>query len=375
MPATKIYIIAGEASGDLHGANLIKALKEKLTMLKLRVWGGDKMKSTGADLVKHYKDMAFMGFWEVAKNYGVIRKNLKLCQQDILSFKPDVLILIDYAGFNLRIARFAKKHNIKVAYYISPKVWAWNQSRAYNIKQVVDQMYVILPFEKDFYSNYDYSVKYVGNPLLDAIRDFNPNPDFLNKWQIADQQNLVAVLPGSRKQEVENMLRGMLDLADRFRHYHFVVAAVSSLPPSLYKQAENRSNVSVVWDDSYNLLHNAHAALVTSGTATLETALFNVPQLVCYKTSFISYHIAKLLIKIPFISLVNLIAGKEVVKELIQHEFNVNRLELELKEIMYGERRTQILKDYADVRHILGDYQPSKTLAQAIISDFELKKG
>ncbi|MEK6480695.1 lipid-A-disaccharide synthase [Catalinimonas sp. 4WD22] len=372
----KYYIIAGERSGDLHGANLIKALKKEAettgdTQINVRCWGGDEMQKAGGELVVHYREMAFMGFWEVFTNLSTIRKFIKQCEKDILEFQPDVLILIDYAGFNMRMARFAKKHNILTYYYISPKLWAWNQGRAKKIKANVDKMFVILPFEKDFYRKFDYKVEYVGNPLLDAIRDFQPQKDFRQQYGL-DERPVIAVLPGSRKQEVSNMLKTMLALSPLFPAYQFAVAAVNNLPDAMYDVAMQRENVQVIEGKTYDILHQAHAAVVTSGTATLETALFEVPQLICYKTSLISYQIAKSLIKVPYIGLVNLIADEEIVPELIQSDFNTNRLQRELRKIVADtpERKAQ-LNAYQRIKKILGNERASEKAARLMVKSLK----
>jgi len=359
----KYYIIAGERSGDLHGSNLIKALKSQDSEAEIRCWGGDAMQEAGGELVVHYREMAYMGFLEVVKHLGAIRKKISFCKEDIMAFKPDAIILIDYAGFNMRIAKFAKSQGIPVHYYISPKVWAWNQKRAHKIKKNVDYMYVILPFEKEFYKRYDFEVDYVGNPLLDAIRDFKPREDFSFK-----DQNVIAVLPGSRQQEVEHMLDNLQKVTQKFPEEHFVVAGVKSLDESLYAKVRNQSNVSLVFDETYDLLSTAKAALVTSGTATLETALFEVPQVVVYKTGKISYAIAKKVVKVEFISLVNLILQKEAVKELIQENFTVEKLSEELKQILHdGEKRPKVLQDYKLLKDMMGDENTSQKTAEMIV--------
>jgi lipid-A-disaccharide synthase len=363
----KYYIIAGERSGDLHGSNLIKSLKFRDQKAQFRCWGGDYMQQAGAELVHHYREMAFMGILEVIKNLRTINGYMKECQQDLLEYQPDVLILIDYAGFNLRIAKFAKKHGIKVYYYISPKVWAWNQSRALKIKQNVDKMFVILPFEEEFYQRYDYAVDYVGNPLLDAIREFKPDPDF--KKQLKDSNKpLIAVLPGSRKQEIRRMLEKMLSVVSAFPQYHFVVAGVDNLPASFYQLVKDHPQVSLVFGKTYELLSHAHAAIVTSGTATLETALFEVPQVVCYIANELEYQIGKRVVKVDYISLANLIAGKMIVKELIQSDVNTETLIKEL-ELITGEgtERPRVLQDYKELKQIMGDTKTSEKLADLII--------
>ncbi|HET8860102.1 lipid-A-disaccharide synthase [Marivirga sp.] len=360
----KYYIIAGERSGDLHGSNLIRAIKAIQPNANIRCWGGDAMENAGAELVVHYREMAYMGFLEVIKHLGAIRKKINFCKEDILAFRPDAIILIDYAGFNMRIAKFAKSKNIPVHYYISPKVWAWNQKRAYKIKRNVDYMYVILPFEKEFYKRYDFEVDYVGNPLLDAIREFKPNSDFTFR-----NKEVIAVLPGSRQQEVDHMLNNLRSVAKEFPSEHFVIAGVKSLDKELYQSIEKQSNVSLIFDETYDLLFNAKAALVTSGTATLETALFNVPQVVVYKTGKISYAIAKKVVKVEFISLVNLILQKEAVRELIQENFTLNNLKLELQQILpKGDKRKQILSDYSVLKAMMGDNNTSQQTANLIIS-------
>ncbi len=367
----KYYIIAGERSGDLHGGNLIKALMQKDPNAEIRAWGGEAMQEAGTELVVHYKEMAFMGFWEVFTNLNTIQKRIKQCKADILEFQPDALILIDYAGFNMRIAKFAKKNAIPTHYYISPKIWAWNQKRAFKIKKSVDHMYVILPFEQDFYKKFDYEVDYVGNPLLDAIKAFQPNPEF--KENLSDKP-IIAILPGSRKQEVLHMLGNLKAIVPYFEDYHFVVAGVSNLEPELYSSVNDLENVSLVMNQAYDLLNVATAALVTSGTATLETALFEVPQVVCYKTSGVSYAIAKRLIKVDHISLVNLILDKASVKELIQDDFTIYNLKKELALLLPGEEtREKVLADYKVLKEIMGNWDTSHKTAELIF--MRVRKG
>ncbi len=374
----KYYVIAGERSGDLHAANLINAIQQEDPQAVFRAWGGDQMQAAGADLVKHYRDMAFMGFWEVVKNLRTIRGFLKKCQEDILSWQPDVVILVDYAGFNMRIAKFCKQHGIRTFYYISPKVWAWNQKRAYKIKANVDRLFVIFPFEKDFFQKYDYEVDYVGNPLLDEIAAFKPASDFLQKNALSAQP-IIALLPGSRHQEVEKMLTVMLQAAQLLdtetASYQFVIAGVSNLPRSLYDDliASFRQNASlsvqVVYEQSYDLLAKATSAMVTSGTATLETALFHVPQVVCYRTSGVTYQIVKQLIRVKYISLVNLIADAPVVKELIQDELTPQNAMLELKKTLPGtfEREAQVA-GYARIDELMGQPGASQQTARLMVS-------
>ncbi|ADR23444.1 lipid-A-disaccharide synthase [Marivirga tractuosa] len=360
----KYYIIAGERSGDLHGGNLIKALKATDSQAEVRCWGGEEMRNAGGELVVHYREMAYMGFWEVLVHLKAIKKKINFCKEDILSFQPDALILIDYAGFNLRIAKFASQHNIPVHYYISPKIWAWNQKRAYKIKRFVDYMYVILPFEKEFYRKFDFEVDYVGNPLLDAIKAYKPNKDFQYKGQ-----DVIAVLPGSRKQEVRAMMENLQGIAVDFPEEHFVIAGVSNLETELYDGWQQIENVDLIFDQTYDLLSHSKAALVTSGTATLETALFEVPQVVVYKTGKISFAIAKRVVKVEFISLVNLILDKEAVRELIQDEFNPSNLKNEFEKILPGGENTEsILKDYKQLKEMLGAENTSQITAELMVN-------
>ncbi len=363
----KYYLIAGERSGDLHGANLMKGIRAHDPAAEFRAWGGDLMQEQGATLVTHYTDMAFMGFLEVLKNLPTILGFLKKCKADVLDYQPDALILIDYPGFNLRMAAFARKRGIKVLYYISPKVWAWNQKRALKIKATVDRMFVIFPFEVDFYKKYGYDVTYVGNPLMDAIHDFTPDPDFISKNKLNDKK-IIALLPGSRKQEVTGTLDTMLSIQASFPDYEFVIAAVKSLPGSLYEKYQNLPNVTVVFESTYDLLTVAQAALVTSGTATLETALFSVPEVVCYRTSGVSYAIAKNLIRVPYISLVNLILEKEAVRELIQDNFSPQLLTEELRALLPGKaKRLSMLHDYKILQKKVGEAGASQRAGAAMV--------
>jgi lipid-A-disaccharide synthase len=364
----RYYIIAGEASGDLHGSNLIKELQRLDIATNIRCWGGDKMRATGATLVKHYRDLAFMGFVEVAKNLKTIFSNIAFCKQDILQFKPDALILVDYPGFNLRIAKWAKAEGLKIIYYISPQVWAWKESRVKLIKECVDKMLVILPFEKEFYKRWDYEVEYVGHPLVKVIDEFRVESSesrMNNSERSTLNSKLIAVLPGSRKQEILKKLPIMLEVSKNFLDYQFVVAKAPGVEESFYNELiAPYSNVSFVSNKTYQLLSEAKAAMVTSGTATLETALFNVPEVVCYKGGSISYQIAKRLIKIKYICLVNLIMDKEVVKELIQDDLTVENITKELKEILYNnDKQQQIQSDYAALKSLLS--QGGKASANA----------
>ena len=350
----KYYIIAGEASGDLHGSNLIKELKKLDDAADIRCWGGDLMQQAGAHLVKHYRDLAFMGFAEVVKNLGTILKNLKFCKKDILQFKPDALILIDYPGFNLRIARWAKQQGLKVIYYISPQVWAWKENRVKEMKKDIDKMIVIIPFEKEYFKNkWNWDVEYVGHPLAEVIES--------QKSKIKDRKYsdkpIVALLPGSRKQEIAKKLPIMLEVSKFFPGYQFIIAEAPSVEDEFYQNfTKAYSNVSAVKNQTYNLLSQANAALVTSGTATLETALFGVPEVVCYKGSTISYQIAKRVIKVKYISMVNLIMDRLVVKELIQNDLTVGNLKHELHELLTNEKRiAEMKKDYAKLKTTLSE--------------------
>jgi lipid-A-disaccharide synthase len=353
----KYYIIAGEASGDLHGSNLIKELKKIDPQAEIRCWGGDMMQASGGVLVKHYKDLAFMGFTEVVKNLGTIFKNLRFCKSDIIDFRPDAVILIDYPGFNLRIASWAHQHQYKVIYYISPQVWAWKESRVKAIRKTVGKMIVILPFEQDFYKKWDYEVEYVGHPLVEVIENFKKEAALLGRAMPGGDRagKVIALLPGSRKQEILKKLPIMLSLSTKFPGFHFVVAQAPGQEDAFYTELlRDYKNVSSVKNDTYNLLLKADAALVTSGTATLETALFGVPEVICYRGSTVSYWIAKRLIKVKYICLVNLIMNKEVVKELIQDELNVENLQKELHLILYDtKKKIRLQQDYADLKNLL----------------------
>ena len=352
----KLYIIAGEASGDLHGSNLINALKSQDANLKIKCWGGDLMQQAGAEVVKHYKDLAFMGFVEVVKNLKTILGNLSFCKKDILEFQPDALVLIDYPGFNLRIAKWAKQQGIKVIFYISPQIWAWNSKRVHAIKRDVERMITILPFEQDFYQKYGMKVDYVGHPLLDVVNDFKSDKStFYKKWELSEKP-IIALLPGSRKQEIRTTLNVMLNMVEQFPDYQFVVAGAPSQDNSFYQTVFDQTGLTIplVENETYDLLSHSTGALVTSGTATLETALFEVPQVVCYKGNAISYQIAKRLVNVKFISLVNLIADKEVVKELIQDEFNEVQLREELSKILSKEHQSQLKLEYKKVKKLLG---------------------
>jgi lipid-A-disaccharide synthase len=365
----KYYIIAGEASGDLHASNLMLELKKLNNNAVFRCWGGDLMKEQGAEIVKHYRELAFMGFIEVVANLRTILKNIEFCKNDILNYQPDALILVDYPGFNLRIAEFAHQQKMKVIYYISPQVWAWKQSRVKKIKRDVDKMLVILPFEKDFYKKHGFQVDFVGHPLLDAVNKRKEVADNFLAINNIENSKIIALLPGSRKQEISTMLPLMINATANFSDYHVVIAGAPSITPEFYNEI-TKGKANIVYNSTYDLLQHAEAALVTSGTATLETALFEVPQVVCYKGSRISYIIAKQLIKIKYICLVNLIMNKEIVKELIQKELNIQNLQMELSDILSnGSRRDIMIKEYQNLKKELGGSGASNRAA-GIINDF-----
>ena len=363
----KYYVIAGEASGDLHGSNLLKALKKEDDRATFRVWGGDLMLQAGAHLVKHYRDLAFMGFTEVLMNLPTIIKNIRFCKQDIVLYKPDVLILIDYPGFNLRIAEFAFKNNIRVFYYISPQIWAWKQNRVHKIKKVVNRMYVLLPFEKEFYARFQVDVSFVGHPLLDAINQFTHDSTFRDRHKL-NEQPIIALLPGSRMQEISRMLPIMLKSIASYTNHIPVIAAAPSIPIESYQMLTTGMSVRIISGETYQLLAHAKAAIVTSGTATLETALFNVPEVVCYKGGKISYWLARRLIKVRFISLVNLILDRMVVKELIQYEMNETLIREHLDLILEeGNKRNEMLNDYNELREKLGGIGASERTAKDMV--------
>lgn len=366
----KYYLIAGEASGDLHGANLMKALQKQDASANFRYWGGDLMQEAGGYLVKHYRELAFMGFAEVVANLRTILNNISACKKDIQSFDPDVIIFIDYPGFNLRIAKWARKKGFKTHYYISPQIWAWKENRIKEIKRDVDAMYVILPFEKDFYENkHKFPVHFVGHPLIDAIINRKQvNPNIFKKENGLDERPIIALLPGSRKQEIRKMLKIMLSVVDNFQEYQFVIAGAPSQEFEFYAPFIKKQNVHILLNKTYDLLSISNSALVTSGTATLETALFKVPQVVCYKGSRVSYEIAKRVIKLKYISLVNLILDREVVTELIQSDFNSERLQNELTVILDPYQRAKLFLDYFDLEKQLGGKGASEKTAELIFN-------
>ncbi|WKL47117.1 lipid-A-disaccharide synthase [Flavobacterium pectinovorum] len=369
----KYYIIAGEASGDLHGSNLMKALYEEDPQAEIRFWGGDLMQKAGGTLVKHYRELAFMGFVEVIFNLKTIFSNIAFCKKDITYFQPDVIIFIDYPGFNMRIAKWAKALNYKTHYYISPQIWAWKENRIKAIKQDVDKMFVILPFEKSFYEDkHHFPVDFVGHPLIDAIQNQPPFDEVIfRKENQLSEKPIIAVLPGSRKQEITKMLSLMLSVVDDFKDYQFVIAGAPSQDYEFYQQFITNKNIKFISNKTYDLLRSSTAALVTSGTATLETALFKVPEVVCYKGSWASYQIAKRIITLKYISLVNLIMDQEVVTELIQNECNPKRIKKELQKLLNPDYRENLLKNYDILEQKLGGVGASKKTAKLIVANLK----
>ena len=372
----KYYLIAGEASGDLHGANLMRALAEIDPQAQFRFWGGDRMEAVGGKLIKHYRDLAFMGFWEVVTNLRTILRNIDLCKGDITAYQPDALIFIDYPGFDMRIAKWAKRQGIPTHYYISPQIWAWKENRIKAIRRDVDAMYVILPFEKDFYEGkHQYPVHFVGHPLLDAIAARREvSMEVFKRENGLDERPIIALLPGSRKQEIAKMLSVMLSVVGSYHPYQFVIAGAPSLGYDFYRQFIREENVHFVSGKTYDLLSHAHAALVTSGTATLETALFRVPEVVCYRGNWISYQIAKRVISLKYISLVNLIMDAPVVTELIQGDLNTRNLKMELDKLLDPAYRDKLQRDYQALRERLGNEGASRRTAQAIYDSLQDKR-
>tara|TARA_R110002074_G_scaffold398227_2_gene589807 strand:- start:33 stop:1142 length:1110 start_codon:yes stop_codon:yes gene_type:complete len=365
----KYYIIAGEASGDLHGSNLMKALLKEDNKADIRFWGGDLMSEVGGTLVMHYKERAFMGFIEVIMNLRKVLGFIKFCKKDIAEYNPDVIIFIDNSGFNLRVAKWAKEQKYRTNYYISPQVWASRAGRVEKIKRDIDQMYVILPFEKEFYQKYNYEVNFVGHPLIDAIVDRKQVAiKSFRKEHHLGEKPIIALLPGSRKQEITKMLSVMLSLVDDFSEYQFVIAGAPSQDFSFYQSIIGSKKVAFIDNKTYDLLSVSFAALVTSGTATLEAALFKVPQVVCYKGSNISYQIAKRIITLKFISLVNLIMDREVVKELIQSDFTKKNLSNELKKILDKNQRVKLFEAYYELEQKLGGKGASENTAKSIVA-------
>ncbi|MCK4663639.1 MAG: lipid-A-disaccharide synthase [Bacteroidales bacterium] len=370
----KYYLISGEASGDLHGSNLMKGIKKADSNADFRYWGGDLMENQGGTLVKHYKYHAFMGFITVLLNIKTVLNNLNQCKKDIIHYQPDVVILIDYPGFNLRIAKFVKENGIRVFYYISPKIWAWKQSRIKIIKQYVDKMFVIFPFEKDFYKKFSYPVNFCGNPLLDAIENReNKNElfaDFIKRNNLPDKP-VIALVPGSRKQEIKNILPVMLSVISNYLDYQFIITGTPSIEKGFYRKIIDKHNVKLIYNETYQIIQQSYVALVTSGTAALETALLNIPQVVCYKFpgGKLGYKLGTKLLKVKYISLVNLIMDKATVKELIQHYLSTVNLKNEIDKILKDkDYKNQMLNDYKDLMSILGGAGASERTAKLMLS-------
>lgn len=368
----KYYIIAGEASGDLHGSNLMASLLQQDPSAEIRFWGGDKMAAAGGTLVKHYKELAFMGFWEVFINLRTILGNISFCKKDILRFQPDALIYVDYPGFNMRIAAWAKLQGFRNHYYISPQIWAWKENRIKKIKRDLDALYVILPFEKSYFKEkHQYEVDYVGNPLVEVIQKERKKKEHNLPLELQTDQPIIALLPGSRKQEILKMMPVFLEVINAFPNYRFVLAGAPGLEASWYKQFTSHPSIYMLQNQTYTLLKHSYAAIVTSGTATLETALFQVPQLVCYKSSAISFAIAKRIIKLEYISLVNLIMDKEIVSELIQEKCTSINIQRELTRLIDPVKRKEIIGDYQAIELKLGQNKASEKVAQSIVKSLQ----
>ena len=357
----KYYIIVGEASGDLHASNLINSIKKLDNNSTFRGFGGDRMEEEGLELVKHYKDLSFMGFWEVLKNLFIVLNNLTFVKSDILNFKPNVLILVDYPGFNMRIAKFAKKRGIKVVYYITPQVWAWKKNRVLDLKQNTDLLLSILPFEVDFFKKFNVQTNFYGHPLLDELNS-------LKSKSLGLEKPIIALLPGSRKQEIKKMLPIMLEVVDHFTDYQFVIAGAPSIPNSFYRSIINDAYIPISSNKTYEVLKDSKVAVITSGTATLEAAILNIPQVVCYKTSNFSYYLARFFVKIPYISLVNIILNKNVVKELIQFDFKKENLIFEINKLLNKKHKQVLLEEYMQLQKKLGEQSASMRYAKKILS-------
>ncbi|WP_347838295.1 lipid-A-disaccharide synthase [uncultured Draconibacterium sp.] len=370
----KYYLIAGEASGDLHGSNLMKELQVADKTADFRFFGGDKMQAVGGNLVKHYREMAFMGFVNVLLNIRTIKRNMEFCKKDLLSYKPDVLILIDYPGFNLRIAEFAKQNNIKVYYYISPKLWAWKEYRVKKVRAFVDEMFTIFPFETAFYKKHGIDVNYVGNPLFDSIKEFETTARLAADFKAMnnlDERPIIALLAGSRVQEIKGILPVMKKAVEGRDDYQVVLAGVSSVDKELYDEILQGSKIKVLYESTYDLLNNAHTALVASGTAALETALFQVPQIVLYKVEggVLVHYIMAAVLKIDWVSLPNIILGKMAVKELLQKDMTVRKVTAELDRLLGDEKyREKILSDYREMQQLMGEPGCSKRAAEKMVS-------
>ncbi len=360
----KYYVIAGEASGDLHGAKIIESIKKLDKKAKFRVWGGERMKRSGGDIVKHINQLSFMGFWEVLKNINTILKNIRFCKRDINSYNPDKIIYIDYPGFNMVISKWAKKEGFQNHFYISPQIWAWKENRIKKIKRDIDYLYVILPFEKEYYKEkHNFHVHYVGHPLVEIIDKEKKNTHY---FPLKLTKPVIALLPGSRKQEIKKMMPVYKSVVDDFSNYEFIIAGVSNISKEWYSKILKDDKIKIVYDKTYDLLKRSTAAIVTSGTATLETALFNVPQIVCYKSSLLSYLIGKLFIKLKYISLVNIIMNREVVKELIQSDCSKINIIKELSQLLKNENIISVKKEYEILRGKLGKEKSSLKVAKLI---------
>ncbi len=381
----KYFLIAGEASGDLHAGNLMRQIKKADPQADFMFLGGDLMQAQGGRMLVHYREMAYMGVVEVLANLGKVRRNMAICKEQMLAYQPDAVILVDYPGFNMKMAKFAHQHGFRTFYYISPKIWAWKKRRAYSIKKYVDKMFAIFPFEIDFYKKFDYDVSYVGNPLTDAMKEFEPNllskADFVAKHNLPDRR-LIALVPGSRRSEIQKLLPEMLVIVPDFPDHHFVVCGAPGIEPEFYNQflsADGKSTVSangkisIVFGDTYNAIRNSECAAVTSGTATLETAYLRTPQVVCYKMATITYWLAETFVRIKWFSLVNIIAGREVVKELLQSHLSAD-ISKELKHILSdADYRQTMLKSYDEIRATLGNGLASENTARVIVDDISCK--
>ena len=369
----KYYIISGEVSGDLHGSKLIKSINKIDNDASFRVWGGEQMKNAGATIAKNISELSIMGIFQVIRKLPSILRNFQFCHNDILNYKPDAIILIDFSGFNLRIAKWAKNNGFTVFYFISPQVWATRSGRVQKIKKYVDRMFVILPFEKEFYEKYNYEVDFVGHPLLDIIGDHSFDNNF--KANLKYNKPIIALLPGSRKQEVRKILKEMLSVVPKFKNHQFIIAKSAALPMAVYEPfLKTHKDVQIIESKTYDLIKNSEAALVTSGTATLETAIIGTPQIVCYRTGFLFYWIVRFIIKIPFISLVNIIMGRKIVQELIQKDLNEYKIESELKKILDEDQRGKMIQDYRELKTRLGERGATKLAAEKMINYINQKK-
>jgi len=371
----RYFIIAGEQSGDLHGSNLVRGLKENDASAEVFCWGGDLLQAAGAQILKHYSELAFMGFVAVVRNLGTISKNISLCKNQISQIKPDVVIFIDYPGFNLRIAEWSRKVGFRTFYYISPKLWAWNEGRVVKIKKYVDRMYIIFPFEVEFYRKHGITVEYVGNPLVDETErrvSLFPSKEIIRRNIGIDEKPVIALLAGSRKHEIKLVLPQMMKVIRYFPEYQFILAGVKNIPDDLYNQVIGNSQVKLVKEQTYEILHIADAALVTSGTATLEAAIMDTPQVVCYKGDFFSMLIAWMVVKVKYISLVNLIMESEVIRELVQYDLNEKNLLKELKAVLKGgEKRKKILSEYQALKDRIGPSGASGRVAKEMVRELK----